>query len=168
MKKLCATLFLVLFASASFAQSDTVLRWLQIVGVITAPGVDNPVAGISSGTLPWITRGGRATVNLSTGAAVFHVEGLVLNGGNASGTVGPISNVVGTLVCNVGTTAQAIFNTSIVPLSAQGDAQFAGSMGTLPTSCASPLFLIRVASGSPPAPSRWLATGAVLITSSGS
>jgi hypothetical protein len=162
MKKVCSTLFLVLFASASFAQSNTVLRWQQIIGLITAPGVDNPVAGISSGTTPWTTRGGAAIVNLSTGATVFHVEGLVVNGGNYTGTTGSIPSVVGTLVCNAGTSAQATFDTQATPFSAQGDAQFSGSLGSLPTSCATPLFLIRVVPG---ATGRWLATGAVLITS---
>jgi hypothetical protein len=163
MKKVCSTLFLVLFASASFAQSNTVLRWQQIIGVITAPGVNNPVAGISSGTTPWTTRGGAAMVNLSTGTTVFHVEGLVVNGGNYTGTTGSIPSVVGTLVCNAGTSAQATFDTSMTPFSAQGDAQYSGSLESLPTSCANPLFLIRVTPG---ATGRWLATGAILISSS--
>src|SRR5260370_4878389 len=107
MKSLCLTL-LALSASA-FAQNNTVVRWRQIVGVITAPGVDSPVGGvpdasgnptnpIHSGTLPWTTKGGRAFVNLTTGEGAFDVEGLVLNGGGATGTAGPITSVVGTLV----------------------------------------------------------------------
>ena len=75
MKNVCLTLFLVLFASASFAQTNTVARWQKIVGNITAVGVDNPVAGISTGGAPWTTTGGTATVNLSTGAASFQVQG---------------------------------------------------------------------------------------------
>jgi hypothetical protein len=164
MKKVCSTLFLVLFASASFAQANTVLRWERIAGLITAPGVDNPVAGIPSGAVPWTTTAGTATVNLSTGAATFQVQGLVLNGGNASGTPGPVNNVMGTLVCNVGTSSQAIFDTSAVPLSAQGDAQFSGTLANLPASCATPLFLIRMSAPLAPA---WIATGAVLTTSAG-
>ena len=39
MKALCFTLFLALSAGA-FAQSNPVVRWSQIAGVITAPGVD--------------------------------------------------------------------------------------------------------------------------------
>jgi hypothetical protein len=162
MKKVCSTSFLVLFASASFAQSNTVLRWQRLVGNITAPGVNNPVAGIATGGLPWTTTAGTATVNVSTGATTFQVQGLVLNGGNASGTPGPVNSVIGTLVCNVGTSSQAIFDTSAVPLSAQGDAQFSGTLANLPASCATPLFLIRM--GPPLAPA-WIATGAVLTTS---
>jgi hypothetical protein len=158
MKK-CSMLF-ILFASVSFAQP--VLRWQQIVGNITAPGVDNPVAGISTGGLPWTTTGGTATVNLSTGAVAFQVQGLVLNGGNASGTPDGLQNVMGTFVCNAGTTSQTIFNTPMVPLSAQGDAQFSGSLGTLTAVCATPVFLIRSGTG---AAARWIAAGAVLTTS---
>jgi len=157
MKIVCSTLFLVLFASASFAQS--VLRWQQIVGNIS---VNSPVAGIPSGGAPWTTTAGTASVNLSTGAATFQVQGLVLNGTNASGTPGPVQNVVGTLVCNAGTTAQTIFNTPMVPLSAQGDAQFSGSLGNLTASCATPVFLSRAGSG---AAAPWIATGAVHTTS---
>ncbi len=69
MKIVCSTLFLVLFASASFAQS--VLRWQQIVGNIS---VNSPVAGIPSGGAPWTTTGGTATANLSTGAVAFQVH----------------------------------------------------------------------------------------------
>jgi hypothetical protein len=162
MKKVCSTLFLVLFASASFAQSNPVLRWQRIFGNITAPGVDNPVAGISTGGVPWTTTGGTATVNLSTGAAAFQVQGLVLNGSNASGTPGPVQSVTGTLVCNVGMSAQATFSTPAVPLSATGDAQFSGSLGSLPATCATPLFLILSGSG---ASARWIGTGAVLTIS---
>jgi hypothetical protein len=163
MKNVCLTLFVVLFASASFAQTNTVARWQKIVGNITAVGVDNPVAGISTGGAPWTTTGGTATVNLSTGAASFQVQGLVLNGTNASGTPGPVTFVVGTLVCNAGTATQATFSTPAVPLSPQGDAQFSGSsIGALPSPC-TPLFLVRAAAASGAA-STWIATGAVLTT----
>jgi hypothetical protein len=161
MKKVYSTLFFVLSASASFAQSGPVLRWQQIVGDITTPGVNNPVAGIASGGAPWTTTGGAASVNLSTGAVTFQVQGLVLNGTNASGTPGPVQNVMGTLVCNAGTSTQATFDTSMVPLSAQGDAVFSGSLGSLPATCATPLFLIRAGTG---ASASWIATGAVLTT----
>jgi hypothetical protein len=162
MKNVCLTLFLVLCASASFAQTSTVARWQKIVGNITAVGVDNPVAGISTGGAPWTTTGGTATVNLSTGAAAFQVEGLVLNGTNASGTPGPVTFVVGTLVCNAGTATQATFSTPAVPLSPQGDAQFSGSLAGIPAPC-TPLFLVRAAAASGAA-TTWIATGAVLTT----
>jgi hypothetical protein len=167
MKKLSFALTLVLAAGASFAQSNTVVRWNQIVGVITAPGVDNPVGTttdangnkndqIHSGTLPWTTRGGHASVNLTTGEGSFDVEGLVLNGGNATGTPGPISSVVGTLVCNPGTTSQAIIDSTPVNLLSDGKAEHSFKIN-VPATCATPLFLIRA----PQAGLRWLAAGAI-------
>jgi len=176
MKTFSLTLSLLMFAASAFAQNNnnTVVRWRQIVGVITAPGVDNPVAGITdangnfsnpihSGTLPWTTRGGRARVNLSTGEGSFDVEGLVLNGGNATGTVGPINSVVGTLVCNPGTATQAVLDSTAVDLSPEGNAELSFKL-SVPARCASPLFLIRI----PQAGLRWIAAGAVPVTSAAS
>jgi hypothetical protein len=137
--------------------------WESIEGNITAPGVDNPVAGISTGTLPWTTTRGSAYVNLLTGAASFEVEGLVLNGGNMTGSTGPVDQVEGSLVCNAGTDAQAIFTTSPVPLSSTGDAEFSGNIGSVP-SCSNPLFLVRIGPDLPGANQRWIATGAVRVT----
>jgi hypothetical protein len=95
------------------------------------------VAGIPSGGLPWTTTGGRARVNLTTGQIAFNVSGLVLNGGNASGTPDGVANVKGTLVCNPGTPAQSVHDTATVPLGAEGDADFIGTLGSLPA-CANP------------------------------
>lgn len=162
MRKASALLLLLLLilATASFAEDDgTVVRWKTIVGVITAPGISNPVAGIPSGGLPWRTTGGRARVNLTTGHIAFHVEGLVLVGGNASGTRAGIANVKGTLVCNPGTPAQAALDTATVPLSLEGDAEFSGNLASVPSPCANPLFLVRVVPGN-----AWIATGAVRST----
>src|SRR5215469_4968157 len=101
MKKSSLLLAVVLCAGA-FAQSETIVRWNGIKGVVTAPGVDNPVGQIHSGAGPWTTRSGNARINLTTGEGFFDVEGLVLNGGNSSGTPGAVTSVVGTLVCNAG------------------------------------------------------------------
>jgi hypothetical protein len=157
MKRVFALLFSLLFASTSLAWDDAVVRWRNIVGVITAPGVSNTVAGIHSGGLPWTVAAGKARLDLSTGAATFFVEGLVLVGGNASGTPGPVTSVKGTLVCNPGSTNdQAVIDTPAVPLDAQGNADFDGKLlSTPPSSCANPLFLIRVAPADV-----WIATGA--------
>ncbi len=51
MNKSCLSLAL-LVCTGAFAQSDTVVRWRGIEGVITAPGVDNPVGQIHSGAGP--------------------------------------------------------------------------------------------------------------------
>jgi hypothetical protein len=139
---------------------DSLVRWKTIVGVITAPGVNNPVSNINSGAAPWSVTSGHARVNLMNGATSFDVDGLVLNGTPFSGTPGPVTAVVGTLVCNAGTTAQAILDTPAVALSAQGDADFTGSLGVVPSPCNNPLFLIRIAAPAGFA-GRWIATGAV-------
>jgi len=162
MKTVLATLCLFLGAAASFAQtSPTTVRWQTMVGVITAQNVSNPIAtGIDSGTFAWSTLGGGATVNLETGATSFHVEGLVINGTSFSGTPGPIAQIEGTLVCNPGAAAQSVHNTSATTLDAHGNALFRGNVGTVPTGCGNPLFLIRIFNPSG-ARGRWIATGAV-------
>jgi hypothetical protein len=159
--KFLASLILVAASALPSFAVDTVVRWQQVVGVITAPNVDSPVAGISSGTLPWTTKGGDARINLTTGVGSFDVEGLVLNGGNASGTTGPITSVVGTLVCNPGgdvanAPVQATIDTPAVTLNTVGNAELSFKIN-VPQTCANPLFLIRI----PQFGLRWIAAGAV-------
>ena len=87
------------------------------------------------------------------------MEGLVLAGGNAIGTPGPVTSVVGTLVCNAGSTSgpgEQVLDTPAVTLSPEGNAQFSGVFPSIPT-CSKPLFLIR-------AGARWIAAGAVPVT----
>jgi hypothetical protein len=161
MKKMLVVLFAVMFSAAAtlaFDDDDSVVRWRSIVGVITTPGVNNPVAGLNAGATAWTTRSGRASVNLLTGFTSFEVEGLVINGTNSTGTPGPISAVVGTLVCGAGSTTQIILDTTPVSLNAHGDARFFGHLSGVPTSCANPLFLIRIAAPAGAA-GRWIATG---------
>ena len=162
MKKICAMLFMLLSASASFAQhsDDAVVHWKSIVGVITAQGVNNPVSpNISSGTFAWSTRSGHARINLATGTVAFNVEGLVINGTSFSGTPGPVTSVTGTLVCAAGTDQESTFDTEPVALSPGGDAKFAGKLAKAPTGCENPLFLIRIFSPAG-AQGAWIATGA--------
>jgi hypothetical protein len=159
MRKASALLLLLplFLTTASFAADDdeTTVHWRTIVGNINDPATSNPVAGIPSGGLPWTTTGGRARVNLTTGQIAFNVSGLVLNGGNASGTPDGVTSVKGTLVCNPGTPTQSIHDTTAVPLSPGGDAEFIGNLGSVP-GCGNPLFLIRIVSNN-----SWIATGAV-------
>ena len=88
--KILVPLALLLTPALVLAQEspDPVVKWNQIVGVITAPGINNAVAGISSGAGPWSVRDGQARVDLENGQVTFEVRGLVLNGGNSSGTPG--------------------------------------------------------------------------------
>ena len=153
MKKVC--LLSLMLCVGAFAQSDTVVRWRGIEGVITAPGVDNPVGQIHSGAGPWTTKAGNARVNLNTGEGSFEVEGLVLNGGNATGTPGPVTSVVGTLVCNPGNALgqpETAIDTPAASLSSEGNAELSFKIN-VPAACNNPVFLIRVGSG------KWIATG---------
>jgi hypothetical protein len=159
MRKVC--LLSLMLCARAFAQTETVVHWRGMEGVITAPGVDNPVSQIHSGGGPWTTRAGSVRVNLETGVGSFEVEGLVLNGGNASGTPGPVTSVIGTLVCNPGSpagSAEAIIDTLATPLNSVGNAELSFKIN-VPPACNHPLFLIRVASG------RWIATGTQPVTS---
>jgi hypothetical protein len=162
-----AGLIALSLASTAMAAGPN-LRWNQIAGVITAQGVLNPICAtdpqgncvgtvINSGTFAWTTRSGSAAVNLNTGSVSFHVEGLVINGTRFSGTAGPIDQVEGTLVCNLGGAGEALIDTPSVPLSHEGDADFSGHVNGVPTFCDNPLFLIRIAN--PFALGRWIATG---------
>jgi hypothetical protein len=150
------------FCAGAFAQSDTIVRWRGIEGVITAPGTDNPVGQIHSGAGPWTSRSGSARIDLATGEGNFEVEGLVLNGGNSSGTPGAVTAVVGTLVCNPGGTGgsvEAAIDTPQAALNSAGNAELSFKI-TVPSACNNPVFLIRVPSG------RWIATGTKAATAS--
>ena len=169
MKKLTIALCFLVFASTSFAQGyqgpsmgngGSPVRWRSIVGVITSQGVDNPVStSIHSGTFAWSARRGSATVSLTTGAAFFEVEGLVINGTMFSGTPGPVTSITGTLVCNAGDPREVAIDTNQVPLDAQGNAMFSGFIQNIPSACDNPLFLIRIANPAGAA-GLWIATGA--------
>jgi hypothetical protein len=166
MKKALAVVVLpLLFAAVSFAEEDfagedvaasgSVVTWSRVVGVITSPGISSKVAGFNSGTTPWTATNGSITVH-STGQVAFSVQGLVLVGGDASGTPGPVTSVKGTLVCNAGTSTQFAMDTPATPLSPQGNASFVGALSGPITSKCVPLFLIRVVPKNV-----WIATGAV-------
>jgi hypothetical protein len=169
--KMLVLLTLLMSPALVLAQesSDSVVKWNQVVGVITAPGINNAVAGISSGAGPWSVHEGQARVDLETGHVTFEVRGLVLNGSNSSGSPGTINTVTGTIVCNVGTPDQVVRDTAEVKLSQQGDAHFRGEVYGIPTRCANPLFLVRIGPSFPVAGAvgKWLATGAVRTAGDG-
>lgn len=154
MKK--AIVLLLTMCAGAFAQSDTVVRWRGMEGIITAPGTDNPVGQIHGGAGPWTAKDGSARVNLVSGEGSFEVEGLVMNGGPNTGTPGGVASVVGTLVCNPGNAGGApetALDTPATPLSSEGNADLSSFKLTVPVVCNKPVFLIRVASG------KWIATG---------
>ena len=104
------------------------------------------MGGITAGGQPWSTRDGEAFVNLENGYAEFEVRGLVLAGSNTIGTPGAVTELKGTLICGPASTTPIVIDTPLVPLSAQGDAEFNGSLGSSTGGCStsSVAFLIRV------------------------
>ena len=160
MRKLLAALLLIGSASVAIASdvNESDVRWNRIAGVITALNVDNPVGNIHAGTFAWTARGGRARINLETGYTTFDVYGLVINGTIFSGTPGPVTGVIGTLVCNPGDVTETTVDSPEVPLSPQGDAHFVGHLDSIPDSCTNPVFLIRISTPSG-ALGLWIATG---------
>jgi hypothetical protein len=146
------------------AGAETV-RWRTIVGASTvslneattpATPVPNSVGNIPPAGLPWSALRGRAMVDLATGLVAFEVEGLALGGNSAIGTPDTITQVKGTVACVVGSTTVAL-DTILVPLSAEGNAEFFGSVGPIPSVCmpSNVVFLIRRDIG------RYIAYGAV-------
>jgi hypothetical protein len=147
---------------ASSSLAETELEWRHILGIIS-PGntVGTGTGKVTGGGLPWSTSGGSAEVNLTTGDLRFHVDGLVLAGGNSIGTPDGVTSVKGTLVCDTTGVNSTLVDTPLVTLSAQGDARFKGNLGTLPAACTTQpniAFLIRTGGGA------WLASGMVRVT----
>jgi hypothetical protein len=92
------------------------------------------------------------------------VHGLVIIGQAFSGTTGPVQTVTGTLVCNAGQQTEVPLDTVDVPIDSNGNARFSGMIQGIPATCASPVFLIRIATLAIPqnpgqARGFWIATG---------
>jgi len=163
------------------ADREPEVRWERIVGLVqtgdvVGVGPVQPLSGPGSalGAAPWVTTEGQARVKLEAGKVTFDVQGLVLAVGSSGtftalpiGTPGPVTQVKGTLVCDLdgsaGSGKSTLVDTPAVVLSAQGDAAFKGDVGPLPAACLNEpdiAFLIRIVE-----PSgflgRWIAFGAV-------
>lgn len=160
-----AALLLVALSPAGRADgsSSNSVSWETVIGTFfigATPGTSaNTVGGIVGGGQPWSTLGGHAYVDLSSGTVDFAVNGLVLAGGNSIGTTAGITQVIGALVCSPASSPM-VFNTPAVTLSAQGNAEFHGSFGPLPSVCTptTVAFLITTTA----TPPHWLANGAVI------
>ena len=183
------TLVWLVGLNAATAQAQEV-RWERIEGVVpgfgqpsgqlfdvVGSGPFQAGSGLGSvrGAAPWNTTEGEAKVDLGNGDVEFEVKGLVLSVGSVPaagftgipiGTPGTVTQVKGTLVCDTNGSASSpvgnsvLVDTDTVPLSAQGDAEFSGNVGSLPSVCLAEsdiAFLIRL-----PA-SRYIAFGAVRI-----
>jgi len=158
---------MVLLSLPSAAFADQAVEWRKIVGIIQSGNTVGSGAGkVTGGGQPWYATSGSAAVDLTSGQLQFHVQGLVLAGGNTIGTPGAVTQVKGTLVCDTTgslTADSTLVDTALVTLSAQGDARFAGQVGTIPAACLnSPniAFLIRTSGGG------WIAGGEVRVVDS--
>jgi hypothetical protein len=191
-----SVLLVAMNATAAHAKN---IKWRDIIGIIEAGNIVGvgdqgfngppfnlgtlPQTGGIPGGAPWSTLGGSVEVNPDTGKIQFQVKGLVLAGGSFNkfgivlaglpiGSPDGVTDVIGTLVCNVdgtgdGSGTSTTVDTSPVSLSSKGDAQFNGKFGPLPDVCTSDpnpgniAFLIRIFN---PAGFRnvWIANGAVL------
>src|SRR5262249_5191878 len=125
--------------------------------------VGSGTGAVTGGGQPWSTTDGKARVNLSTGNLRFEVRGLVLAGGNSIGTPDAITQVKGTLVCDTdgsgGGGNSTLVDTPLVSLSAQGDAEFNGTV-SLAAACVNQP---DIAVLSRHAAARWMAAGGWIV-----
>jgi hypothetical protein len=166
--------FIVTTAITAAAQE---VRWKTIDGILQTGDLVGVGTGQVTGAAPWVTTGGSAYVNLDSDQVNFYVRGLVLAVGSVPsqgifgapiGTPGPVTQVKGTLVCNVDGSANGgnsvDIDTPPTTLDSQGNAHFSGSFtSSLPTVCSSETndaFLIRIVLPTSFA-NAWIAFGAV-------
>lgn len=165
-----------LIAMTSSIAAAQGLRWKTVDGILRSGDKVGVGSGQVTGGIPWVTSGGSVDVNLDTGRVSFDVKGLVLAVGSDPllgfgvpiGTPGPVTQVKGTLVCDVDGTPNGgnsvDVDTPATTLDSEGNAQFSGSFGTLPSICSSEVdddaFVIRVVQPSAVA-GAWIAFGAV-------
>ncbi len=119
------------------------------IGGVAAP---NDVRGILPGGRPWVIGKLRAVVRPDGGFSVKG-EGLLLAGGNSTGTPGAVRQVVASLFCGA-----TEFNTTPADLEANGNFVIKGTFGgVLPNPCTTPILLIRNFANN--APGAWFAAG---------
>jgi hypothetical protein len=129
-----------------------------VAGIAAGAPVLNTVHGVPPGGRPWVIATLKATVK-EDGSISVRGRGLVLAGSDAIGTVGGIKFVAASLFCGT-----QEFDSGAVPISANGDFEIGGSVGTAPPNpCGTPpVLLIRNATGAngtAGAPGAWFAAG---------
>ena len=179
-----ASAFLVLFVlslGSTTAQGDSQkVKWARIVGIIAPSSIvgqhqDQTSCSVNVNCVqgfgrPWTAKEGRAKVDLLDGEVEIEIRGLVLASdprpqGAVIGTTGNFRMVKGTLVCNdTGPGVSKLVDTAAFPLSAQGGADFSGTV-SIPMECTDPsdmAFLIWIAQPDfPQNTDLWIAHGAV-------
>jgi len=157
-----------LVSGNALADSDDVLRWQTVIGIIQGGNVVGSGTGAVTGAPgPWSALGGQVRIDPDRARIDFNVNGLVFAAGNSIGNTGTVNLVKGTLVCDTNGSAtggnSVIVDTAPVELSAEGDANFHGTVASIPAVCLTEpdvAFLIRVASGG--AANKWIGNAAVL------
>ena len=147
----------MIFGLSAIAIPNQEVRWQSFVGNIgtgAAGAVGSGTGTVNAAGAPWVATGGNARVDLASGELRFRIDGLVLADTNAVGTPGNNPEVRGTLVCDTDGSAgggnSVLVPAPLVPLSAQGEADFNGNLGPLPAVCSTEpdiAFLVRSASG---------------------
>jgi hypothetical protein len=159
-----AALGAALVTGNALADASDNLRWQSVIGIIQGGNVVGSGTGAVTGAPgPWSARGGQVKVDPDTGRIDFNVSGLVFAAGNTIGTTGTVTQVKGTVVCDANGSAtggnSVIIDTPLVDLSDEGDAEFHGTVGSIPAVCATEpdvAFLIRLGSG------KWIGNATVL------
>jgi|SRR5262249_11668516 len=110
-------------------------------GVIgSMPGLT--IGGVPSGGAAWVVRGGKASLTPG-GELELEVKGLLISGGAANGTTGPVTQIAASLVCG-GSGGMVVATTPAVNLSPEGDAELEAKI-TPPATCFGTIILVRVA-----------------------
>ena len=147
----------LLTASAFPSQAQNIVVWRAIIGIAQAGKSRRRYHRRRAALVGARGRGlSRAGQRL---CRVFEVRGLVLAGGNTIGTPGAVNQVKGTLVCGPGSASPTVIDTALVPLDAQGNAEFSGSFSSSTAGCSAMdvAFLVRTAGGA------WIGNGAVRL-----
>jgi len=129
-------------------------------GVAVFPGaVRNDVRGVAPGGRPWTIARLTASVK-DDGSISAKGEGLLLAGGDGIGTTGTARFVAASLFCGAPPNAVE-FDSQPFPIDASGNFTIRGTLSGIPSSCASPVLLIRNATsnGNPGPLSAWFAAG---------
>jgi len=108
-------------------------------GRLVGSAVGEHVAGIASGSAPWVVAQGPFNIT-ANGRIQVEIRGLLIADGPAANTVGPVTMVSASLSCN----DVVAGSTAAVPLSTAGDASIHDTL-TIPATCIAPALLIRIA-----------------------
>lgn len=110
------------------------------------------IDGVPAAGAPWVDAKSSSVSISARGELNLKVKGLLITGtgGPADGTVGPVTQVVATLICANGDSA----TTAPVPLSTKGNARIHDHI-TIPTNCLAPVVLVRIFGIAPTNP--WIA-----------